>query len=129
MVAAEHSVNAFFILDILFNLHTGYVDPASRMLVRDVRLTRRHYLRGWFGADLIATVPFDAMLDSEKVHGGGYLVFTLLRLLRMLRLLRLTRITTRLQIRSGLQTSSQVEHSRYTRHAAVTRVACTSPSL
>ena len=101
-------VNGFFILDLLFNFHTGYVDPATRMLVLDVRYTRLHYLRGWFGADLVATIPFDLMLDTDNVNGGLYLLVTLLRLLRMLRLLRLTRITTRLQIKSGLQTSTQV---------------------
>ena len=110
----EQCINAFFVVDLLVNLHTGFVDEATRTVVMDARLTRVHYLRTWFVPDLFATIPIDLIvrtaLGARRVAAlgsGQRFLMRCLRLLRVLRLLRLWRILKRLEIKSGLQTSTK----------------------
>lgn len=41
----EQAINAFFVIDLVLNFHTGYVDADDRVLVMDSRATRIHYFK------------------------------------------------------------------------------------
>lgn len=69
-----------FALDMIVNFFSPVV--VGGQLVTDRKSIARHYLRGWFVLDFIATVPWDLIFGSA--FGG----------LRLLRLLRLAHIAT-----------------------------------
>ena len=108
-IVSEQVINAIFVIDLLLNMHTGYVDEYTRTLVMDARLTRVHYLRTWFAPDLLATAPAELVVRAalgsryESLDAGQRFMIRTLRLLRCFRLLRLRRILKRLEIKSGLQ--------------------------
>lgn len=51
----------WFILDVWINFHTGYVDDDNLQVVLKLQKVRKKYLRGWFGIDLLASIPFPAL--------------------------------------------------------------------
>lgn len=81
-------IDFFFWLDILFNFLTSYRRPGEKVM--EVRQTARHYLRGYFALDLIATLPLDALfLSQEHLAIAGLPLVLVLRQLRLLRLFKL----------------------------------------
>jgi hypothetical protein len=81
-------VDFFFWLDILFNFFTSYRCAGEK--VTDLRQTTRHYLRGYFALDLIATLPLDVLLpDEEHLAMAGLPLVLVLRQVRLLRLVKL----------------------------------------
>ncbi len=58
----EWGVDAFFAVDICCNFRTAYVDSTAT-LVRDGGAVATHYLKTWFGVDLMATIPFEAIVS------------------------------------------------------------------
>ena len=86
--ALVYGIDFFFWLDILFNFFTSYRRPGEK--ITDVRLTTRHYLRGYFALDLIATLPLDAFfLGQEHLAIVGLPLVLVLRQFRLLRLVKL----------------------------------------
>jgi len=51
----------WFILDVWINFHTGYIDDDNLQIVLKLPKVRKKYLRGWFGIDLLASIPFPAL--------------------------------------------------------------------
>ena len=89
------SVDAGFGLDILVNFNSAYEDKdltlhTSRKQIAD------NYLRTWFFIDLIATVPFNLIMDqnniSETSLKGGFRAFRLYKLMKLTRLLRILKV-------------------------------------
>ncbi len=65
-----YGIDFFFWLDILFNFFTSYRRPGEKIM--EVRQTVRHYLRGNFALDLVATLPIDALfLGQDHVISAG----------------------------------------------------------
>jgi hypothetical protein len=71
------SVDVTFIVDILINFRTTYVNGCDEIVSHPYRIAM-HYLRGWFLIDLIAAIPFDLLLfgtDTDEVsppRGDGF---------------------------------------------------------
>lgn len=105
LLVLDQVTNAVFLIDILLNFHTGYLDIKARTVVLDIQKVRRKYLRTWFGPDLLATTPFDllALWSGADEDDSLRWTFKWLRSLRITRLLRLTRILSRLEVRSGMR--------------------------
>ena len=110
----EQLINVIFLVDLIINMHTGYVDEQTRTLIMDARLTRVHYAKSWLLPDLLATVPAEFIVRQSlgpagvaTLNTGQRFLIRCLRLLRVLRLMRLRRILQRLEIKSGLQTSTK----------------------
>uniref|UniRef100_A0A8C8SNB4 Voltage-gated inwardly rectifying potassium channel KCNH3 n=1 Tax=Pelusios castaneus TaxID=367368 RepID=A0A8C8SNB4_9SAUR len=79
-------VEIFFILDIVLNFRTTFVNKAGQV-VADAHSIVLHYLSGWFLLDLLAALPFDLLYAFKvNVYFGAHLLKTV-RLLRLLRLL------------------------------------------
>ncbi|KAF7633972.1 Cyclic nucleotide-binding domain-containing protein [Meloidogyne graminicola] len=84
-------VDIFFIIDIIINFRTTYVNDNDEV-VSDPGKIALHYFKGWFFIDAVAAVPFDLLLvetDSDETT-------TLIGLLKTARLLRLVRVARKL---------------------------------
>ncbi|MBF0590040.1 MAG: ion transporter, partial [Magnetococcales bacterium] len=79
----------FFVVDIFLNFRHPYLENGE--LITDKKDTARHYLRGWFSLDLLATIPFDLLL--MLLHSNQPWVFHAMRMVRIVKVFRLFRIT------------------------------------
>lgn len=84
-------VDLAFLVDVALNFRTGFVDKA-KVLVLDPTKVRRRYLRGWFGFDVLSSLPtgFLVLVDRDSFEQLGAL--KLVRLLKLGRLSRANRI-------------------------------------
>ncbi|XP_028401335.1 potassium voltage-gated channel subfamily H member 6-like isoform X2 [Dendronephthya gigantea] len=84
-------VDFMFVIDVIINFRTTYVQGRSAKVVSNPKKIARHYLKTWFFADFISAIPFDLFsLISSKVE------YSLLSLLKTARLLRLVRVARKL---------------------------------
>lgn len=51
-------VDIMFIIDILINFRTTYVNKNDEVVSHPKRIAA-HYIKGWFIIDLVAAIPFD----------------------------------------------------------------------
>ena len=64
------AVDVTFIIDILINFRTTYVNSNDEVVSHPGKIAV-HYLRGWFLIDLVAAIPFDLLLfgsDTDEVR-------------------------------------------------------------
>lgn len=93
--AVDYFSDVLFLIDLGLNFITAYELPSGEE-VTDVKLIKRRYFHGWFALDLVAAIPFEAVVlftDMKSV--------TALNLLKAPRLLRVTRIGKVLNKSSG----------------------------
>ncbi|KAL2097607.1 hypothetical protein ACEWY4_006814 [Coilia grayii] len=83
-------VDILFILDIIINFRTTYVNSNDEVMSHPVRIAV-HYFKGWFLIDLVAAIPFDLL-----IYRSGEETTTLIGLLKTARLLRLVRVARKL---------------------------------
>ncbi|XP_069354385.1 potassium voltage-gated channel unc-103-like isoform X4 [Maniola hyperantus] len=91
IVVIDMIVDVTFIIDILINFRTTYVNAADEVESDPAKIAL-HYLRGWFLIDLVAAIPFDLLLfgtDTDETT-------TLIGLLKTARLLRLVRVARKI---------------------------------
>ncbi|XP_075985214.1 potassium voltage-gated channel unc-103-like isoform X5 [Anticarsia gemmatalis] len=91
IVVIDMIVDVTFIIDILINFRTTYVNAADEVESDPAKIAM-HYLRGWFLIDLVAAIPFDLLLfgtDTDETT-------TLIGLLKTARLLRLVRVARKI---------------------------------
>uniref|UniRef100_A0A668AH63 Potassium voltage-gated channel, subfamily H (eag-related), member 6b n=1 Tax=Myripristis murdjan TaxID=586833 RepID=A0A668AH63_9TELE len=87
-------VDVLFIVDIVINFRTTYVDHNDEVVTQPSRIAK-HYIKGWFPIDLFAAIPFDLLVfrsGSDEVRTMA----TLIGLLKTARLLRLVRVARKL---------------------------------
>ncbi|UJR14106.1 hypothetical protein I4U23_001102 [Adineta vaga] len=90
----ELIVDVMFIIDLLVNLRTTYVERNEELVTRASKIAK-HYLKGWFLIDVTAAIPFDILFSFVQTQGGGEST-VLMGLLKTARLLRLVRIARKL---------------------------------
>ncbi|XP_047185860.1 potassium voltage-gated channel subfamily H member 2 isoform X2 [Scophthalmus maximus] len=83
-------VDIMFIIDILINFRTTYVNTNDEVVSHPVRIAV-HYFKGWFLIDMVAAIPFDLL-----IYRSGEETTTLIGLLKTARLLRLVRVARKL---------------------------------
>ncbi|XP_069021569.1 LOW QUALITY PROTEIN: potassium voltage-gated channel subfamily H member 6a [Embiotoca jacksoni] len=86
-------VDVMFIVDILINFRTTYVNHNDEVVSHPGRIAQ-HYFKGWFLIDIVAAIPFDLLVfrsGSEEPQ-----TTTLIGLLKTARLLRLVRVARKL---------------------------------
>eukprot|EP01048_Picozoa_sp_COSAG05_P000759 COSAG05_NODE_23_length_31591_cov_92.542995_12_plen_785_part_00 len=86
----ERCIDAAFMLHVILNFRTAIVD--ENMLVSDSRTIAVRYIRGWFLVDIVASVPFDFILNTDNSSSKATGSFRLARLLRLGRLVRVASI-------------------------------------
>uniref|UniRef100_A0A673C0H8 Potassium voltage-gated channel, subfamily H (eag-related), member 6b n=1 Tax=Sphaeramia orbicularis TaxID=375764 RepID=A0A673C0H8_9TELE len=88
---ADLLVDVLFIVDIVINLRTTYVNQNDEVVTQPSRIAK-HYIKGWFPIDLFAAIPFDLLI----FRSGSDEMATLTSLLKTARLLRLVRVARKL---------------------------------
>ncbi|CAH0600507.1 unnamed protein product [Chrysodeixis includens] len=91
IVVIDMIVDVTFIIDILINFRTTYVNVADEVESDPAKIAM-HYLRGWFLIDLVAAIPFDLLLFGTDTDDTT----TLIGLLKTARLLRLVRVARKI---------------------------------
>ncbi|XP_035250013.1 potassium voltage-gated channel subfamily H member 7-like isoform X2 [Anguilla anguilla] len=84
-------VDIMFIIDILINFRTTYVNVNEEVVSHPGRIAV-HYFKGWFLIDMVAAIPFDLLIFGS----GSDETTTLIGLLKTARLLRLVRVARKL---------------------------------
>ena len=106
----NRSVDVIFTCDIVLQFFIAFPESANytgqgSQWVMDHRRVIRHYLRGWFGIDLVSTLVavFDVVSftsgDSSLQRLQVLRVLRVLRLTKLLRLLRGSRVFRRIELR------------------------------
>ncbi|XP_048237827.1 potassium voltage-gated channel subfamily H member 8-like isoform X1 [Haliotis rufescens] len=88
-------VEILFIIDIVLNFRTSYVNKSGQV-VYESRMIAMNYIKGWFLLDLLAAIPFDLLYAVQINTNTGYHIGTLIHLLKVARLLRLARLLQKL---------------------------------
>lgn len=88
----DASIDIFFFLDIVLNFRTSFVDDGD-LVVHPSRIAR-HYLRGYFALDVLATLPFSLVLERVLLasHTGFAELPSLLRTVRVVRMVKILRL-------------------------------------
>ncbi|XP_061080093.1 potassium voltage-gated channel subfamily H member 6-like [Conger conger] len=86
-------VDVMFIIDILINFRTTYVNSNDEVVSHPGRIAQ-HYFKGWFLIDIVAAVPFDLLIFRSGSDEPQ--TTTLIGLLKTARLLRLVRVARKL---------------------------------
>ncbi|XP_044741505.1 uncharacterized protein LOC123302584 isoform X3 [Chrysoperla carnea] len=98
IVVIDLIVDVTFIVDILINFRTTYVNGSDEVVSHPGRIAV-HYLKGWFLIDLVAAIPFDLLLfgsDTDELGLDKDETTTLIGLLKTARLLRLVRVARKI---------------------------------
>jgi len=82
-------VDLMFIIDILINFRTTYVEKKSEVVVSSPKKIAIHYLKTWFIVDFVAAIPFDYFIPDQA--NGAASLTGLLKTARLLRLIRVSR--------------------------------------
>ncbi|XP_029313295.1 potassium voltage-gated channel subfamily H member 2 [Cottoperca gobio] len=90
LTVVDLMVDIMFIIDILINFRTTYVNVNDEVVSHPVRIAV-HYFKGWFLIDMVAAIPFDLL-----IYRNGEETTTLIGLLKTARLLRLVRVARKL---------------------------------
>nr|XP_020461087.1 potassium voltage-gated channel subfamily H member 6-like isoform X2 [Monopterus albus] len=86
-------VDVMFIVDILINFRTTYVNRNDEVVSHPGRIAQ-HYFKGWFLIDIVAAIPFDLLIFRSGSDEPQ--TTTLMGLLKTARLLRLVRVARKL---------------------------------
>ena len=90
----NYIVDCFFLIDIIFIFNTAIIDEEDSIIIANRSEIAWQYLKGWFTIDLVAIIPFEAILiNGESANLVRYTrmgrlnkVFKLMRLVRLAKL-------------------------------------------
>lgn len=63
-------VDVMFIVDILINFRTTYVNQNEEVVSHPGRIAQ-HYFKGWFLIDIVAAIPFDLLIFRSGSEEDG----------------------------------------------------------
>eukprot|EP00753_Platysulcus_tardus_P013246 PLAT3643.3.p1 GENE.PLAT3643.3~~PLAT3643.3.p1 ORF type:complete len:1420 (-),score=813.14 PLAT3643.3:357-4490(-) len=110
----DRVIDVLFLLDILANFRTAFINAETREFCADAAGIRRHYLRRWFLIDFLSTVPFDLL--GQWLLGG---TSSALRSAKLLRLLRLSRLLKLMRLAKLSKFFGQYEHMLHVNPALI----------
>lgn len=92
-------VDINFIIDLIFNFRTTYINEKTGLEVKNGKLIAKYYVLQWrFYLDVLSIIPFELMLDATETSSNS-IIFKIFNLLKLMRLLRLGRIITYLKVK------------------------------
>jgi hypothetical protein len=101
-IIGDQIIDILFILDIIINFRTIYIDPKSEEVISDSKKIAINYLQGRLIIDLLASFPFEIVagwFSSDESNTN----FSLLALLKLTRMLRLGRMISYFQINQNFK--------------------------
>ncbi|XP_037088722.1 potassium voltage-gated channel subfamily H member 2-like [Pollicipes pollicipes] len=90
IVVIDLIVDIMFIIDILINFRTTYVNKNDEVVSHPGKIAV-HYFKGWFIIDVVAAIPFDLLLFGSDTDESTTTLIGLLKTARLLRLVRVAR--------------------------------------
>jgi CRP-like cAMP-binding protein len=82
-------IDVLFIMDIILNFFTTYIDPDTKEEVVDRRKIVRAYIAFWFWPDLIGSVPVALIEASNPGAGHAMRSVKFIRVMKLFRVLRI----------------------------------------
>lgn len=100
----NHIIDGIFAVDIILNFRTTLTLESTGIEITNPKQIAIHYLTGRFIVDIIATVPFDSILEglAGKEVSGKLSLLSTLKIFRVLRLMKII---------SYLNASENTKHS------------------
>jgi hypothetical protein len=80
----------FFFIDMFFSSVTGYFSADGQLISSQPNVVM-HYVRTWFTVDLLSTLPFHRIINSQDVDQHVLRLSKFIRLLKLFKLIRLVR--------------------------------------
>ena len=94
MAYFEMFIDLFFIVDIMINFRTGYLETglSGTKEILDPRKVARAYLRGWFCIDLLSSIPLSVVEVFMPQLDDSLRAIKFLRFYKLTRLLKLSKL-------------------------------------
>jgi potassium voltage-gated channel Eag-related subfamily H protein 7 len=89
MLGFAFFLEIIFLVDIGVNFRTCYFDTSKCELESNIHRIREHYFYGWFGMDLLSSVPIEMISAISHSNNKNLAIIKTLRLLKLFRLVRL----------------------------------------
>jgi hypothetical protein len=83
--------DAFFLIDIIFNFRTSYIDSDECLVVSGKRIAK-HYGKTWFTLDLVSSVPWDSVSAGLLPGLQAARVLKIGKIAKVLKLLRVGKV-------------------------------------
>eukprot|EP00892_Ulva_mutabilis_P001042 jgi/Ulvmu1/10939/UM007_0118.1 len=104
----ETIVDASFLLDIVLNFRTAFVENgASDALISSRRRIITKYLTGFFVLDVVSTVPWDLVMTNEAL--GLVQLFKVSRIVKLVRIMRILKLIRILRLLKAPTILKQLE--------------------
>ena len=85
----ENIIDCSFIIDLFLNFRTGIIDSNGKPVLSPT-IVAKHYIKGWFWADLVASIPYQWIM---KRQGDLLETSRLTRVSRIFKIMRLSKLT------------------------------------
>ncbi|KAF0714357.1 hypothetical protein AaE_011592 [Aphanomyces astaci] len=118
----ECGIDFCFFLDILLSFRTGLVDPTTGHVYYNKRQIVRSYLRGWFGIDLVSTLPLEFIAKHLYPEATASSSSNTLQSAKILRGLKLIRLLKLVRIRKIGQMISKLEEEVFANQSVLSLV-------
>ncbi|RHX97281.1 hypothetical protein DYB25_011114, partial [Aphanomyces astaci] len=118
----ECGIDFCFFLDILLSFRTGLVDPTTGHVYYNKRQIIRSYLRGWFGIDLVSTLPLEFIAKHLYPEATASSSSNTLQSAKILRGLKLIRLLKLVRIRKIGQMISKLEEEVFANQSVLSLV-------
>jgi len=93
--AFDWTIDALFLIDMIFSFKTGYMSKHGHLVMAPRRIMHS-YLRTWFIVDFFSTIPFDTIINALfKLPKSQLRTIKLIRILRLFRLAKLAKLVSR----------------------------------
>lgn len=101
-----NSVTDFlFFLDVLINFRTTYIEDKTTDEIFDPKRIAIQYLKGRFWIDIIASVPFDYVVQPFLRGDNNRTVLQMLGVIKLARILRLSRLISFMNLKDDVKMS------------------------
>ncbi|RQM22402.1 hypothetical protein B5M09_008796 [Aphanomyces astaci] len=118
----ECGIDFCFFLDILLSFRTGLIDPTTGHVYYNKRQIVRSYLRGWFGIDLVSTLPLEFIAKHLYPEATASSSSNTLQSAKILRGLKLIRLLKLVRIRKIGQMISKLEEEVFANQSVLSLV-------
>ncbi|KAK3245742.1 hypothetical protein CYMTET_44707 [Cymbomonas tetramitiformis] len=102
LVVMDYLTDAVFVVDMFLNFVTIAVDAGGHRIT-DHRQIAMMYLRSWFLLDVVATFPWETVLESASGASGVLKLGKVVRLARLGRMLRILKLVSKLDVMKNME--------------------------
>lgn len=106
--AVDWLITALFGMDILLSLNTAYLDENTERLEFNRWKIFAHYAKFWLWVDIVATVPFENVVQAIDSRQRGLSSIRMIRILRLVRLAKIYRVIAQDERLESLSNNSAV---------------------